>query len=79
MATAYKRLDMDTHSKAICQITKSMQYVALLVCFQCLVVWEMLSHAQTTFLAPTVSAPTGTRAVSFANYPLLMGSEEGFT
>lgn len=63
MATTNKRLDVDTHSKAICQMTKSMQYVASLVCFQCLVVWEMLSHAQTTFLATTVSALTGTKVV----------------
>lgn len=56
MATTYKWLDGDTHSRAICQMTKSIQYVAALVRFQCLVVWEMLSHAQTTFFATTVSA-----------------------
>lgn len=60
MATANKRLDMNTHSKAICQMTKSMRYVAFMVCFQYLVVWEMLSHAQTAFLATTVSALTRT-------------------
>ena len=70
---------MDTHSKAICQMAKSMQYAASLVCFQCLVVWEMLSHAQTTFLATTVSALTGTKAHGHTNCPLLMGSEAGFT
>lgn len=38
----------------------------------------MLSHAQTTFQATTVSALTGTKALSRANCPLLMGSEAAF-
>lgn len=63
MATANKRLDVENHSKAICQMTKSMRYVASFVCFQYLVVWEMLSHAQTTFLATTVSALTRAKFV----------------
>lgn len=58
---------------------KSMQHVALLVCSQCLAVWEVLSHAQTTFLATTESAPTGTRAYSRANCPLLMGKPTAST
>ncbi len=79
MAATHKLLDGDTHSKAICQMTKSIQYAALLVCFQCLVVWEMLSHAQTKFPTTTVSALAGTKAQGRANCPLLMGSEGGLT
>lgn len=56
-----------------------MQHVASSVCFQCLAVWEMLSHAQTAFQATTVSALTGTKARSRANCPLFMGSEAALT